>query len=557
MLGHIDGPAWKSKRGTHRLFAWDERFNAADKTVIKYKGLEFRLGGNTPDGQPMGCISVLPPASGREWIRHPEDYVLPRLPEHIWQLIKPTENPKPLAPLSVRHDDRKIERASKYLATMEAAISGAGGHDATFRAACKLVIGFDLTTDEALHLLLTEYNPRCVPEWSEKELQHKVDEANKQSGQRGELLAVNELQTSGQFDQKSSVVNGSKVDYAKADEEASKPIDPISIGDLIEGYPTLREPIIDGLLRKGETANFIAAAKVGKSFLAGGLAWSVATGMPWLGHQVAEGRVAIIDNELHKQTLANRLYRIATDMMIDYREHQDAIDVFPIRGVGADIHHIGRALGGIEAGKYQLVILDALYRTLPDGTSENDNAAMMAIYNRLDYYATEWDCSIVVVHHASKGDQSGKSITDVGAGAGSISRAADTHLTIRPHEDPELSVLECVTRSFLSPPAKSVRFDWPLWSEVAADPVLKAHKPRSEARQEQKDAESEGAVRKVLEAADDWLAASSIRRKVGFGQTRVDRALVRLGEVVECKAIENPRNKKEQIDVYRLAKSAF
>lgn len=343
---------------------------------------------------------------------------------------------------------------------------------------------------------------------------------------------------------------------AKADEEASKAIEPISIGGLIDGYPTLREPIIEGLLRKGETANFIAAAKVGKSFLAGGLAWSIASGTPWLGHQVAEGRVAIIDNELHKQTLANRLYRIATDMMIDYREHADAIDVFSLRGVGVDIHNIGRALASIEPGKYQLVILDALYRTLPEGTSENDNAAMMAIYNRLDHYATQWDCSIVVVHHASKGDQSGKAITDVGAGAGSISRAADTHLTVRPHEDPELSVLECVTRSFLSPPPKSVKFDWPLWSEVAADPVLKAQKPRSEAQQEAKDAESEKAVRGVLDAADDWLAASAIRRKVGFGQTRVDRALVRLADEIECQAIENPRNRREEIDVYRIRKQA-
>lgn len=82
----------------------------------------------------------------------------------------------------------KIERASKYLAEIDGAIAGCGGHDTTFRAACKLVIGFDLTQDEAFSLLWHEYNPRCSPEWTEKELRHKVKEADKQPGARGDML---------------------------------------------------------------------------------------------------------------------------------------------------------------------------------------------------------------------------------------------------------------------------------------------------------------------------------------------------------------------------------
>jgi hypothetical protein len=80
------------------------------------------------------------------------------------------------APLhnDVRH---RLDRASKYLATMPGAISGSGGHTATFRAACVLVRGFVLEPDEALRLLVTEYNPRCAPAWSQRELQHKVRQA--------------------------------------------------------------------------------------------------------------------------------------------------------------------------------------------------------------------------------------------------------------------------------------------------------------------------------------------------------------------------------------------
>lgn len=77
------------------------------------------------------------------------------------------------------------ERASKYLAKMEPSVSGQGGHNAAFKAACALVLGFDMTTDQAYNLLASEFNPRCQPPWSEKELRHKVESANVQPGQRG------------------------------------------------------------------------------------------------------------------------------------------------------------------------------------------------------------------------------------------------------------------------------------------------------------------------------------------------------------------------------------
>lgn len=82
----------------------------------------------------------------------------------------------------------KVKRAAAYLATMAPAISGSGGHDTCFRAACKMVLGFDLDPETAFGLLANGYNTRCVPPWSEKELRHKVESANAQEGERGYLL---------------------------------------------------------------------------------------------------------------------------------------------------------------------------------------------------------------------------------------------------------------------------------------------------------------------------------------------------------------------------------
>lgn len=80
-----------------------------------------------------------------------------------------------------------LDRARRYLDAMPPAISGQGGHAATFRAACVLCVGFDLGELDAL-ALLREFNQRCQPPWTERELGHKVADALKADGERGHLL---------------------------------------------------------------------------------------------------------------------------------------------------------------------------------------------------------------------------------------------------------------------------------------------------------------------------------------------------------------------------------
>jgi hypothetical protein len=76
------------------------------------------------------------------------------------------------------------ERAQKYLAVLEPSISGSNGHNACFQAACVLVHGFALDDTLALHLLASEFNPRCSPPWSDRELRHKINQARKTSSDK-------------------------------------------------------------------------------------------------------------------------------------------------------------------------------------------------------------------------------------------------------------------------------------------------------------------------------------------------------------------------------------
>jgi hypothetical protein len=81
------------------------------------------------------------------------------------------------------------ERIAKYLACTPPAIAGQGGHNQTFFVACQLYNGFALSEQETLYWL-QQYNVRCNPVWSDKEIAHKAKQAGNASHNkpRGHLL---------------------------------------------------------------------------------------------------------------------------------------------------------------------------------------------------------------------------------------------------------------------------------------------------------------------------------------------------------------------------------
>ena len=98
-----------------------------------------------------------------------------RYPDGVPQRKK-KQAPPPVAPRE-QSAEAVERRAVAYLDKCSPAISGQGGHATTYAAAVALVHGFCFSPDRTLQLLLGRYNPRCQPPWSEKELQHKVDDA--------------------------------------------------------------------------------------------------------------------------------------------------------------------------------------------------------------------------------------------------------------------------------------------------------------------------------------------------------------------------------------------
>ena len=125
---------------------------------------------------------------------------------------------------------------------------------------------------------------------------------------------------------------------------------------------------------------------------------------------------------------------------------------------------LGKYFEALIPGRFKVIILDAFYRFMPRDMDENDNGTMSSLYNHIDRYADRLRCSFVLIHHTTKGNQGGKSITDVGAGAGSQSRATDTHMILRAHEADDAVVLDAAVRSWPPVARRCLRWTFPVWS---------------------------------------------------------------------------------------------
>jgi hypothetical protein len=186
-----------SVRRSHRLFLatcpvdtvkWQSPKVEGKKQMI----VELRSTG----AQTVFPGSVHPSGEQIEWDRDGEPARVPpqlltaglnALAEEVKQRLgftktAPSQNCRPIAlPADV------VERARIYLASIPPAVSGQGGHNQTFHAACVLTQGFALDRGSALELL-KEWNQSCQPPWTDHELEHKIDDALEEPGERGNLL---------------------------------------------------------------------------------------------------------------------------------------------------------------------------------------------------------------------------------------------------------------------------------------------------------------------------------------------------------------------------------
>lgn len=160
--------------GEHRIFRYQP---LQDPDRVPNRTALPKLDIKTRNGQIVVAPSLHRSGNRYRWTRAIPPALLPqrafdRLTEDVATVAQLPTATMPANP------DALMRRASAYLASIPPAISGSGGHSQTFAAARAIVAWIDkgLPQHDGWSLLC-EYNQRCDPPWSKKELEHKWHQA--------------------------------------------------------------------------------------------------------------------------------------------------------------------------------------------------------------------------------------------------------------------------------------------------------------------------------------------------------------------------------------------
>jgi putative DNA primase/helicase len=189
-------PAWGRSHAAKTSKPYEERFGHSGPFTKSFRDRETNKEAIKFIGTGAQC--VCPPAlhhSGevREWDKYDDDQIGPGQPAvvpfaDLWRSTCelaaasncniPHVLPQQVQPIKKKLLPTLLERIHLYLAKCPPAVSGQLGHSQMFKTARYIIGGFDITSEEAFSILMREYNHRCVPPWSEKEMRHKVDDAD-------------------------------------------------------------------------------------------------------------------------------------------------------------------------------------------------------------------------------------------------------------------------------------------------------------------------------------------------------------------------------------------
>jgi hypothetical protein len=180
----------------------------------------------------------------------------------------------------------------------------------------------------------------------------------------------------------------------------------------------------------------VADPKMGKTWSLLDLALSVAHGVSWWGMHTVQGKVLYINLELFEDTMQARLNKLR-----EYKKltslHAN-LTVWNLRGFKAEITNLVNTVLGVikKGGDYKLIVIDPLYKTYGE-RDENSNTEMAQVMAEIERLVQQTGAGVVIAHHYSKGDQGGKKVSDLGAGAGVITREIDVKIscTALQHEE--------------------------------------------------------------------------------------------------------------------------
>lgn len=203
--------------------------------------------------------------------------------------------------------------------------------------------------------------------------------------------------------------------------------DDISLADVWNNMPPLKEELIEGVLRAGHKMLVSGPSKAGKSYLLIELAICIAEGLSWLGNKCKQGKVVYLNMELDQAECYQRFKQIYQGLGIE-PNHIQNIRIWNLRGFATPMDKLAPLLiNRFKEKNYLAVIVDPIYKVI---TGDENNATEMSKFcSYFDRCSEALGTAMIYCHHHSK-DAGNKysNAMDRASGSGVFARDPDAIL---------------------------------------------------------------------------------------------------------------------------------
>ena len=257
--------------------------------------------------------------------------------------------------------------------------------------------------------------------------------------------------------------------YQAADQCSRLPEIDCAMDLVADANIVLPPQLIEGVLHQGLKGVIGSSSKARKTWILLDLALSVATGTRWWKWNTIQGRVLVVNFEIPKPFLKQRIEVLAgRKNLTDYSQ----LDIWTLRGHASNFNDLVAAMiERIRECRYSLIIIDPIYKGL-SGKDENRAGDIGELCDLLESLAVDTGAAVLYVHHFSKGKQAAKDPIDRFSGSGVFARDADSIIVMTKHEAEDCYTIDLTLRNLPEQESFVVRWDYPVMLlDDAKDPT--------------------------------------------------------------------------------------
>ena len=237
------------------------------------------------------------------------------------------------------------------------------------------------------------------------------------------------------------------------------------------------EYLVDGLIQKTDLTLLSAPSKTGKTWIWNNVAVACAAGIPIFNRETKKSKVLLIDLEVSKNRICERLIDISLARGLDGVPSN--LHLWSLARVTYDLDLIIEALKAelMDQEPYDLICVDPVYviDTKDNAFDENSSKHVTMLLQALEKLVMHTDAALCITHHFRKGNPNSSDAQDRASGSGAFSRYPTCLISATRHEEEDCLIIETTARNQKSPDPFVIQLDTPL---VLARPDLDARKPR-------------------------------------------------------------------------------